>query len=113
MVLLRRRDWAGGVGPEVEALRIKVPRPLFGAPAVEVGPGAADAVVVGEGCEAVVVAAADVGLSGTLNKLLNSALEGAGGAVDETGVCAPEVPGVAVPRVKTLALGRAEDVVAG
>ncbi len=113
MVLLRRRDWAGGAGPVVEVPRMDVPRPPVVAPAVEVDAGAAVVVVVVEGCEVVVVAAADAGLSGTLKKLPSGALEEASGTVDETGVCAPEVPRVAVPRLKTLALGTADDVVVG
>lgn len=83
MVLLRRRDWAGGAGPAVEAPRTDFPRSLLvPPPAVEVGAGAAALVAVGSAAE---VVALEEGIFGFLNRLLNGAVEVAVGAVDEVG----------------------------
>jgi hypothetical protein len=86
MVLLRRRDCAGGVGPAVEAPRTDAPRPMGGTPAVKDDAGAA--VVVVPGCEVDVdAAAAEEGFSGFLNKVLNGTLVEVVCAADEVGVC--------------------------
>ena len=85
IVLLRRRDCAGGAGPVVEAPRMDVPRPAAVVPAFVVVADAALAVVVVAACEVEFVVV-DAGLSGTLNKLLNGALEEVVGAVVEAGV---------------------------
>ncbi len=73
MVLLRRRDWAGGVGPIVEAPRADAPRPPVGPPAVEVDAGAA-VVVVADWEVAAVVVVAEAGFSGILKRLPKGAL---------------------------------------